>query len=119
MAANERRFGVNYPWSDTSRSVASRFDFIARAGEIAADDPQPALLMITGDDDDRAFPRQVERLQAELRDRYHDPRRVAVTSIPGMGHAFADEPGIEPAPQTPEAKLIDAAISDWFIRHLR
>jgi hypothetical protein len=35
-----------------------------------------------------------------------------------MGHAFAAEPGIEPAPQNVEAQLVDAAISDWFVRHL-
>ncbi len=33
-----------------------------------------------------------------------------------MGHAFAAEPGIEPAPQTAEAKLVDAAVTDWFSR---
>jgi len=36
VAANERRFGVSYPWSDASRAVAARLDFVARAGEIAA-----------------------------------------------------------------------------------
>jgi hypothetical protein len=35
-----------------------------------------------------------------------------------MGHAFATEPGIEPAPQTAEAKLVDATVIDWFSRHL-
>lgn len=39
--------------------------------------------------------------------------------IPGMRHAFAAEPGIEPAPQTADAKLIDAAVTGWFRRYLR
>lgn len=36
-----------------------------------------------------------------------------------MKHAFAAEPGIEPAPQTAEAKLVDTAVTDWFNRYLR
>jgi hypothetical protein len=40
--------------------------------------------------------------------------RVSLTTIPGMGHAFAAEPGVEPAPQGAEAKLVDAAVTDWL-----
>src|SRR6266568_4614586 len=58
VAANERRFGVSYPWSDASRAVAARLDFVSRAGEIAASNPQPAILLITGAGDDPAFPLQ-------------------------------------------------------------
>lgn len=43
VAANERHFNVTYPWNDASRAVAARFDLVARAAEIAAGDPQPAL----------------------------------------------------------------------------
>jgi len=119
VAANERRFAVTYPWSDASRAVAARFDFVSRAGEIAALDPQPAILLVTGDEDDPAFPLQARQLQAGLRQRYRDPERVDLVSIPGMGHAFAAEPGIEPAPQTAGAKLVDAAVTAWFRRYLR
>jgi dienelactone hydrolase len=119
VAANERRFGVTYPWSDASRAVAARFDFVSRAGETAACDPPPAILLVTGADDDPAFPLQAGRLHSELGRRYGDPGRVGLTTIPGMGHAFAAQPGIEPAPQTAEAKLVDAAVADWFGRYLR
>jgi alpha-beta hydrolase superfamily lysophospholipase len=119
VAANERRFGVSYPWSDASRVVAARFDFVSRAGQIAARDPQPAVLLVTGAEDDPAFPKQAQRLQSEFRLRYDDPERVGLMSIPGMKHAFAAEPGIEPAPQTAEAKLVDAAVTGWFSRYLR
>jgi dienelactone hydrolase len=118
VAANERRFGVSYPWSDASRAIAARFDLVARAADIAGHDPQPALLLVTGSEDDPAFPRQTRRLRAELRRRYYASERVAEMSIPGMGHAFAVEPGIDPAPQTAEAELIDTAITDWFVRYL-
>ncbi|HWG27046.1 alpha/beta hydrolase family protein [Actinospica sp.] len=118
VAVNERRFNVTYPWNDTSREVAARFDLVARAAEIAAGDPQPALLLVTGAGDDPAFPLQTQRLHAELQQLYRDPEHVAVTSIRGMAHGFAAEPGIEPAPQTDEARLVDTAITDWFNRHL-
>jgi dienelactone hydrolase len=118
VAANERRFDVTYPWSDASRAVASRFDLVARADELAAREQQPALLLITGADDDPAFPLQAQRLHSELGPRYNDPERLRHMSIPGMKHAFATEPGIEPAPQTAEAELVDAATTDWFRRYL-
>jgi hypothetical protein len=35
-----------------------------------------------------------------------------------MGHPFADEPGLEAAPQTPDAARVDAAATTWFTRHL-
>jgi dienelactone hydrolase len=118
VAANERRFGVSYPWSEASRAVAARFDFVSRAREIAARDPQPAILLVTGAEDDPAFPLQAQRLHSGLRQRYGDPGRVGLTAVPGMRHAFAAEPGTEPAPQTAEAQLVDAAVTDWFSRHL-
>ncbi|HEY3734892.1 MAG TPA: prolyl oligopeptidase family serine peptidase [Streptosporangiaceae bacterium] len=119
VAANERRFSVSYPWSDASKAVAARFDFVSRAGEFAAHDPQPAILLVTGSEDDLAFPRQAQRLAAELRQRYSDPERVELTTIPGMKHAFATEPGVEPAPQTADAKLVNATVTDWFGRYLK
>ena len=118
VAANERRFAVTYPWSEASRGVAARFDFVARAAETAALDPQPAILLVTGAEDDPAFSRQAQRLHAELRRRYSDPDRVSLAVIPAMGHAFAAEPGLEPAPQTTEAKLVDAIVTGWFRQHL-
>jgi dienelactone hydrolase len=118
VAANERRFGVTYPWSDAARAVAARLDFVARADDIAAHDPPPAILLVTGADDDPAFPLQTQRLHTELCRRYDDPGRVGLTTIPGMGHAFAAEPGIEPAPPTADATAVDAAVTDWFRHHL-
>lgn len=118
VAANERRYEASYPWTPASRAVAARFDIVSRADQIAARDPQPAILLVTGAEDDPAFPLQAQRLHAELRHRYRDPQRAAHISIPGMKHAFATEPGTEPAPQTTQAKLVDAAVTDWFTQHL-
>ncbi len=48
---------------------------------------------------------------AELRDAlargYADSSRVELVEVGGMGHALAEEPGVEPAPQTPAAVEID------------
>jgi hypothetical protein len=35
-----------------------------------------------------------------------------------MTHALAEEPGLQPAPQTAQAAQVDAALVDWFHRHL-
>lgn len=116
---NERSFGVSYPWGDESRAVAARIDFAARAAEIAGRDPQPPVLLVNGADDDHAFHDQAERLYAELRNRYTRPDQVVRMMVRGMGHAFADQPGIEPAPQTPAAARVDEVVTGWFRRYLR
>jgi hypothetical protein len=47
----------------------------------------------------------------------HDvEERTQVATVPGMGHAFADEPGVEPAPQTPDAAAVDHLAVQWFQR---
>jgi hypothetical protein len=38
--------------------------------------------------------------------------------IPGMGHAIADEPGMDEAPQNASGKKVDAEFTRWFQRHL-
>jgi hypothetical protein len=45
VVANERRFEVTYPWTDRSRAIAGRLDFVARADEVAARDV-PLLLVV-------------------------------------------------------------------------
>jgi hypothetical protein len=35
-----------------------------------------------------------------------------------MEHALADEPGIEPAPQTEVAKRVDTIAAGWLREHL-
>jgi hypothetical protein len=49
-------------------------------------------------------------------------RRLGITVdrqvIPGMAHAVAEEPGVEPAPQTPQAAQVDRLAASWFTRYL-
>ena len=41
-----------------------------------------------------------------------------VVTVAGMAHALAEEPGLEPAPQTPHAAEVDRHAVAWFRQHL-
>jgi pimeloyl-ACP methyl ester carboxylesterase len=115
VAANERRFGVTYPWTEQSRAVAERLDFVARAGELVKRDA--AVLLVVGAlDDEEGIRAPAEQLWQVLS--RHAPDRTALTSIPQMAHALAEEPGLGPAPQTPQAARVDTVVAGWFHRHL-
>ena len=118
VTAMSARFGVDYSWTDASRAMAGRLDFVARAGELVAGG-EPAVRLVVGADDDRVgFLDPAERLRAELAKRYADPDRVDLAVVPGMEHALAEEPGLEPAPQTPAAAAVDRLAVDWLRRWL-
>lgn len=110
VAAGERQYGITYPWSDASDAVADRLDFVARAAELGGDDPAAVLIVVGADDD----PGILEPAAA-LRGRIAGSELV---TLPGMAHALADEPGIEPAPQSSHAAEVDRLAVDWFRRHL-
>jgi dienelactone hydrolase len=114
VATVGRMLGVSYPWSEPSLEVARRMDFVARADEVAA---CPATLLVVGEEDDeQGFREPAARLRDALAQRSVTTDLVVV---PGMGHALAEEPGIEPAPQLPAAAEVDRLAVDWFARHLR
>ncbi|RBM22066.1 prolyl oligopeptidase family serine peptidase [Streptomyces sp. PT12] len=109
--------GRPHPWTERSREAADRLDFVARAGDIAALDPAPALLVVSGELDHAGLRRDADELTAALRGRYADPGRVRLASIPGLGHPLAERPGKEPAPQLPVAERVEEVIAEWFTRH--
>jgi dienelactone hydrolase len=117
VEAMGRRFGVTYPWSDESNAVADRLDFLARVGEIAGRG-EPATLLIVGEDDDAGFREPAADFAEALGEAYGTEDRVRVVTVPHMAHALADEPGIEPARQTPHAAVVDRHAADWFERYL-
>jgi DNA-binding SARP family transcriptional activator len=41
-----------------------------------------------------------------------------VQLLEGMEHALAEEPGIDPAPQTEVAKRVDPIAAEWLREHL-
>jgi len=116
--ATGRRFGVTYPWAPDTIKIASRMDLIARADEIAGAG-QPAVQLIVGAEDDQAgFLEPAQCLHTALTARYDNPARIDLTVIPGMGHAIAEEPGIDPAPQIVAAQSVDQVACSWLQRHL-
>jgi pimeloyl-ACP methyl ester carboxylesterase len=118
VEAGERRFGVTYAWSGESNAVADRLDFVARADEIASRG-QPAVLLVVGEQDDApGFREPAAKLHAALGQRYSAADRAELVIVPDMAHALADEPGTEPAPQTPHAAVVDRLAVQWFQRYL-
>jgi pimeloyl-ACP methyl ester carboxylesterase len=114
VARYERLWDFAYPWNARSLAVAYRLDFVARAREIAERNVA-ALLVVGSLDDRRGFLQPAERLRAALSRR--SPERTTLVRIPGMGHPLAEEPGLDPAPQTPHAARVDAALVDWLRDH--
>jgi len=109
VATLGKLFGVDYQWSPESDAVADRMDYVARVGELGT---TPTLLVVGAEDEPTAFLEPARELVAGAR----GPADLVV--IDGMGHALADEPGLEPAPQTPHAAEVDAHAVAWFRQHL-
>ena len=72
--------------------------------------------MVGAEDDESGFRAPAARVRDALAQRSVTTDLVVV---PGMGHAFAEEPGIEPAPQLPAVAEVDRLAVAWFQRHLR
>lgn len=109
--------GKPYRWTAETDAFADRMDFAGRAGEFV-DRGQPPVLLVLGAQDEPWFRQPVEDLQSALAARYADPGTVALHVVDGMGHALAEEPGLEPAPQTVHAAEVDRMAVDWFGRYL-
>jgi dienelactone hydrolase len=118
VAVTEELFDLTYTWSDASRAVAERLDFVARAGDIAARTPQPPLLIVSGAEDHAGFQADAKALDAALRARYAQPSDVTYVSVPGLAHPLADEPGLEAAPQTALARTVEGIVSGWLRERL-
>ncbi|HCT80001.1 MAG TPA: alpha/beta hydrolase [Micromonosporaceae bacterium] len=109
VAANEKAFGMAYEWNEQSTAVAQRLDFLTRAKEI--DVP---VLIVTGEEDDKeGFLEPAEKLWQTL-----PAGSASLVTVPGMGHGLAEEPGMEPAPQTPHAAHVDGIVAQWLGRQL-
>ncbi|WP_394362189.1 alpha/beta hydrolase family protein [Amycolatopsis sp. SB7-3] len=107
-----------YPWNDEADQAADRLDFVARSGEISARETQVPLLLVSGEDDYPSLRTDADDLVTALRERYARPDDVQLARVAGLAHPLAEEPGIEPAPQLPIAKLVDDTVAEWLTRHL-
>ena len=104
-----------YPWTAESRKTADELDFVARAADVTA---QPPLLVVSGELDHPALRTDATALVDALRERYVRPDEVELISVPDLPHPLADEPGLEPAPQGPAARVVDEILTQWFLRQL-
>jgi hypothetical protein len=101
---------------ESSRQVADRLDFVARAHTVLEHRSWPVLVLVTGVDDHAGIRTAADELWFALSTR--NPEQASLVTLPGTRGALADEPGIEPAPQTPDAMRVDMAVTDWFRRSL-
>lgn len=102
-------FPGDYPYDPESEKVADSLDFVAKADLIGRRAP---LLVVSGERDHPALRADAFNLVDAL------GGRAELLSIPELAHPLADEPGIEPAPQLPLARAVDAGLTRWFRRHL-
>ena len=102
VAANERRFGVTYPWHPAATKIADELDFVARAEETTV-----PVQIIVGDGDDPAIRDAAADLAKAL-------RHADLVPVPDMPHELAD-PDERPLPH---AATVDALAVEWLRRHL-
>jgi dienelactone hydrolase len=107
--------GEPYPWTAESRKAADELDFVARAAAVTA---QPPLLLVSGELDHPALRTDAAALVDALRERHAHPDEVELRTVPDLSHPLAAEPGLEPAPQLPVAKVVDGILTQWFLRRL-
>lgn len=102
-------FPGEYPYDAETEKIVDDLDAVTMADVIAGRAP---LLVVSGEADHPAL--RVDAL--DLVEAVGD--RSELLSIPGLAHPLAEEPGIEPAPQSPSAREVDAGLTTWFRRHL-
>ena len=98
-----------YTWSPEADATAARMDFIARADEVTAAGA-PIRLIAGADDDEDAFLVSAREFARITGSDLHEQA--------GVGHALADEPGVEAAPQTDGAARADALTVEWLRANL-
>ena len=97
-----------YTWTSAGDAAAASIDYVRRAGEVAASGA--AVRVIVGLADEPWFVASAQAFAAAA--------GADLQPVDGVGHALADEPGVEPAPQSDGARTYDALAADWFRRHL-
>ncbi|GAA2814075.1 alpha/beta hydrolase [Saccharopolyspora taberi] len=100
-------FPGEYAYDAESGKIADSLDFVTKADAITA-----PLLVVSGEQDHPALRTDASDLVGALGE------RAELLRVPGLAHPLADEPGIEPAPQLPQARAVDTGLTTWFRRHL-
>jgi len=102
-------FPGDYRYDAESEKVVDSLDFVAKAGAVAGRAP---LLVVSGELDHPALRADASDLVGAMGE------RSQLLSIPGLAHPLADEHGLEPAPQLPPAREVDAGLTTWFRHHV-
>ncbi|AFU02265.1 alpha/beta hydrolase family protein [Nocardia brasiliensis] len=102
-------FPGTYRYDAESEKAVDSMDFIAEATRLADRAP---LLVVSGELDHPAFRADAASLVAAI------GPRAELRHIPGLAHPLADEPGLAPAPQSPQARAVDTALTRWFAHQL-
>lgn len=110
--------GKKYQWSDASRAKADSLDLVQRLPELIARRRTPVLLVNGADDDLKGLPDAARSLAETLQTACSDREIASFVLIEGLGHALAEEPGMEAAPQTAGAKQVDEEVTRWLKRWL-
>ncbi|HYR62679.1 MAG TPA: hypothetical protein VET24_08645 [Actinomycetota bacterium] len=76
------------------------------------------MLIVNGEDDHPAFVASADDLYEALSARWWSPAQVERVRVAGLGHALAEAPGIDAAPQSPGAARLDEVITGWLTRRL-
>lgn len=109
----EEMLGEPYAWTTRARAVADEFDFVARVRDVLA---PPPVLLVSGEHDHPALRADAAELVDALRGR--DAGGAELVTVPDLAHPLADEPGLEPAPQRPATREVDAILTRWFRERL-
>jgi pimeloyl-ACP methyl ester carboxylesterase len=91
----------DYPYDEETTAIVDSLDFVARAASIRA-----PLLVVSGERDHVDLRADALKLAAEPGNE--------LLSVPGLEHALAERPGIEPAPQSVGAAVVDRGLTEWF-----
>jgi dienelactone hydrolase len=101
-----------YTWTPATRQLAQRSDSIGRAGEIAAGDPPPALLIFHGAADEVVPPQPTLALRDALFPFYYksgNGKRLQVVIAPDVSHDWTEPKALQ---------RVRGVVASWFNQHL-
>jgi dienelactone hydrolase len=101
-----------YVWTPSTRQLARRSDSIVRAGEIAAGEPPPALLIFHGTADEVVPSRGTLALRDALRPLYAktgNSERLQVVMARDVSHDWTEPQALQE---------VRALVANWFNQHL-
>jgi dipeptidyl aminopeptidase/acylaminoacyl peptidase len=101
-----------YVWTPATRELAERSDSVRRAGEIAAGNPSPALLIFHGSADEVVAPQATVSLRDALSPFYAksgNQERLHVVIAPEVSHDWTEPQALQ---------QVRIAVASWFNQNL-